>query len=190
MSATAWRYPFHRLAFLLLCFLQKETLFCLFLTLRLICVFFFQCFYSKTGRAFSRYFDKIHGSNIGSNVGSNVGSKGKGGKFQKLPSLPSPHSDNGGHSVGNGHREPGPGPQGGASGPRGHVPEAKGRGTGRGGGAGWGGGGCRGPWPRGRVPEALRPHPEGPGPALRDHSLLSGPRCRSEGKEGRDSVVN
>ena len=46
---------------------------------------------------------------------------------------------------------------------------------------------CRGPWPRGRVPEALRPHPEGPGPALRDHSLLSGPRCRSEGKEGRES---
>ncbi len=38
---------------------------------------------------------------------------------------------------------------------------------------------------RGRVPEALRPHPEGPGPALRDHSLLSGPRCRSEGK-GRE----
>ncbi len=35
------------------------------------------------------------------------------------------------------------------------------------------------------VPEALRPHPEGPGPALRDHYLLSGPRCRSEGK-GRE----
>ncbi len=56
----------------------------------------------------------------------------------KIPSLPSPHSDNGGHSVGNGHREPSPGPQGGASGPRGRVPEAKGRGTGRGGGVGWG----------------------------------------------------
>ncbi len=67
----------------------------------------------------------------------------------KIPSLPSPHSDYGGHSVGNGHGEPGPGPQGGASGPRGRVPEAKGRSTERG---------------RG----------------------VSGPRCRSEGKEGRE----
>ena len=51
----------------------------------------------------------------------------------KIPSLPSPHSDNGGHSIGNGRGEP------------------------------------------------------GPGLALRDHSLLSGPCCRSEGKgrEGR-----
>ncbi len=34
-------------------------------------------------------------------------------------------------------------------------------------------GGCRGPWPRGRVPEALGsgPDPEGPGPALRGHVL-------------------
>ncbi len=64
-------------------------------------------------------------------------------------------------------------------------------GVGWGEGVGWGGGGCRGPWPRGRVPEALRPHPEGPGPALRDHSLLSGPRCRREGKgrEGREGYL-
>ncbi len=53
---------------------------------------------------------------------------------------------------------------------------------------GRGGGG--GPWPQGRVPEALRPHPEGPGPALRDHSLLSGPRCRSEGKGREGSFRN
>ncbi len=71
-----------------------------------------------------------------------------------FPPFPSPDSDNGGHSVGNGHGELGLGPQGGASEPWGRVPE-------------------------------LRPHPEGPGPALHDHSPLSGPRCRSEGK-GRE----
>ncbi len=48
-------------------------------------------------------------------------------KNTSLPSFPSLRQR--GHSVGNDHGEPGLGPQGGASGPRGRVPEAKGRGT-------------------------------------------------------------